>query len=375
MSGIYIHIPFCKTKCTYCDFYSNADFDMKLRVLETMCTEIQARKNYLSDKNIATIYFGGGTPSTLSSQEISSLLSEIKKHFTILNDAEITMEVNPDDLSIEYLKSLKEIGVNRLSIGIQSFDNEQLAFIQRRHDADGAMNAVKKAQQAGFDNISIDLIYGLPNQTLKSWHKQLDKAFTLDVQHFSAYGLTYETNTALWRQLQQGKVTATNDETMIKMYEMLVEKCAENGFEQYEISNFAKVGLRSRHNSSYWQQVPYLGIGPSAHSYDGNSRQWSVSNMLAYCKNIESNQPYFECEQLTQNDQYNDYVMVRLRTIEGINLNYVKEKFDEKWLQQLLKSSEKHIRNQHLIHQNNFLSLTQAGILVSNQIIEDLMQV
>lgn len=375
MSGIYIHIPFCKTKCTYCDFYSNADFDMKARVLQAMCSEIHDRRNYLSDKNIATIYFGGGTPSTLSSEEMAFLLSEIKKHFTVLDDAEITMEANPDDLSLDYLKSLRKIGINRLSIGIQSFDNEQLAFIQRRHDVDGAVNAVKQAQQAGFDNISIDLIYGLPNQTLQSWQAQLNKAFTLDVQHFSAYGLTYETNTALWKQLQQGKVTATDDETMIKMYEMLVEKCAENGFEQYEISNFAKAGLRSKHNSSYWQQVPYLGIGPSAHSYDGNSRQWNVSNMLAYCKNIESNQPYFEREQLTENDQFNDYVMVRLRTIEGIDLNFVKEKFDEKRLQLLLKSSKKHIHNQLLIHQNNFLSLTQAGILVSNQIIEDLMQV
>ena len=348
---------------------------MKSRVLEAMLNEIRDRKDYLSDKNISTIYFGGGTPSTLSAKEIETLLAEIKKHFTVLSNAEITLEANPDDLSLEYLKPIKEVGINRLSIGIQSFDNEQLTFIKRLHNAKQAIQAVKDAQQAGFDNISIDLIYGLPAQTLQSWQEQLDKAFALDVQHFSAYGLTYETNTALWKQREQGKVTTTDDETMIKMYEILVERCAENGFEQYEISNFAKTGLRSKHNSSYWQQVPYLGIGPSAHSYDGFSRQWNISNMTKYCNNIKNNDTYFEKEILTENDQYNDYVMVRLRTIEGIDLTFVKNQFGEETLQYLLKSSEKHIHNQLLIQQNNFLSLSQAGILVSNQIIEDLMKV
>ncbi|MGC3978842.1 MAG: radical SAM family heme chaperone HemW [Paludibacteraceae bacterium] len=373
MSGIYIHIPFCKTKCTYCDFYSNTNFQQKKRVLNTIHTEIGHRKNYLSDKNISTIYFGGGTPSTLSIEEIQDILHKIKTYFIVLPDAEITLESNPDDLSDNYLKSIRAIGINRISIGIQSFDNSQLSFINRRHDASGAVQAVQQAQRAGFDNISIDLIYGLPGQTIESWQEQLEKAFTLDVQHISAYGLTYEPDTPLWKQQQQGKVVATDEDTIIKMYEILVDRCTKKRFEQYEISNFAKNGFRSRHNSSYWQQIPYLGIGPSAHSYDGDSRQWNTSSMGLYCQNIEQNRPYFEREKLTPNEKYNDYIMVRLRTCEGINLNIVNNLFGENAVQLLLKSSKKYLQNKLLIHKNNFLCLSQAGILVSNLIIEDLM--
>lgn len=375
MSGIYFHIPFCKTKCTYCDFFSKTDFNQKTRVLRAMLLEMERRENYLTDKNIATVYFGGGTPSILSIDDIKQLLEALKKHFILLPHAEITLEANPDDLSFEYLKSLRKIGINRLSMGIQSFDDEQLAFINRRHTSQTALHAVKNAQQAGFDNISIDLIYGLPLQTMESWKIQLEKAFTLNVQHISAYGLTYEKNTVLWEQRQQGKVTVADDELMIAMYEHLVEKCAENGFEQYEISNFAKNGFRSRHNSAYWTQTPYLGIGPSAHSYDGASRQWNIPSIITYCKNIEEEKPYFEREELTENDQYNDYVMVRLRTREGIDLEYIQHAFGEKTFNYLTKSAQKYLKNNLLKLTNKFFTLTRQGILLSNQVMEDLMKV
>lgn len=340
-----------------------------------MLLEMEQRENYLTNKHITTVYFGGGTPSTLSIDNVKLLLDTVKKRFNLLPDTEITLEANPDDLSFEYLKSLREIGVNRLSMGIQSFDDAQLAFIHRRHTAETAVQAVKNAQQVGFNNISIDLIYGLPAQTLQSWKNQLKKAFTLNVQHISAYGLTYEKNTVLWKQRQQGKVMPADDELMIAMYEYLVEKCTENGFEQYEISNFAKQGFRSRHNSAYWTQTPYLGIGPSAHSFDGASRQWNMASLTQYCKNLEEEKPYFEREELTENDQYNDYVMVRLRTREGIYLEYIQKNFGEKSLVYLMKNAQKHLDTNHLEQKNNFLSLTQKGILISNQIMEDLMRV
>ncbi|MFV0471166.1 MAG: radical SAM family heme chaperone HemW [Paludibacteraceae bacterium] len=373
MSGIYLHIPFCKTKCTYCDFYSGGDFRIKHRVLKAMQSEISERKNYLSDKNVSTIYFGGGTPSVLSADEIQIFLSEIEKYFTISPDAEITLETNPDDLSFEYLNSIKQVGINRLSIGIQSFNDEQLVFVKRRHNAIQATKSIQNAQQAGFDNISIDLIYGLPGQSIVSWEEQLETTLQLNIQHLSAYGLTYETGTKLWKQLRQGKVTATDDETIVKMYRMLVGKFNKDDFEQYEISNFAKKGFRSRHNSAYWQQTPYLGIGPSAHSYNGNSRQWNIANMLVYSKNIENEISYFEREELTENDRFNDYIIIRLRTTEGIELEEAKSLFDEKMFQHLLESSKKHILNKLLIRQNSRLFMTQSGILVSNRIIEDMM--
>ncbi|VBB43427.1 Oxygen-independent coproporphyrinogen III oxidase [uncultured Paludibacter sp.] len=375
MSGIYIHIPFCKTKCTYCDFFSKVDFKEKSRLLNAMLLEIEQRKNYLPDNEISTVYFGGGTPSTLSPNEIKLLLDAIKRYFHLSANAEITLEANPDDLSFEYLESIKKTGINRLSIGIQSFDDKQLKFINRRHNANDAIESIENAKFAGFENISIDLIYGLPFQTFESWEKQLEKAFELDIQHISAYGLTYEKNTPLWKQLQQGKVTAADDEIMVKMYELLIKECSENDFEQYEISNFAKKEFRSRHNSSYWQQIPYLGIGPSAHSYDGNSRQWNVASINNYCNSIEENKIYFEKEDLSENDKYNDYIMVRLRTKEGIDLNFVKNNFNKKALEFLMKNAKKYIDRKFLIEKNDFLSLSQSGILISNQIISDLMQV
>lgn len=374
MPCIYIHIPFCKTKCTYCDFYSITNFKQQDELVRAMLQEIEKRKSYLNG-TISTIYFGGGTPSAISIVDIDLILKAIFSSFKVENDAEITLEANPDDLSLEYLIELGKIGVNRLSMGIQSFDDQQLKAINRRHTAESALNSVKIAKQAGFDNISIDLIFGLPGQNLESWKKQVDKAMTLDVQHISAYGLIYEKNTPLWRQMKSGKVIPADDETALQMYDYLVETCAGNGFEQYEISNFSKPGFRSKHNSSYWKQVPYLGIGPSAHSYDLHSRQWNTSSIYQYCKNILKDGAYFEKEILLEKDKYNDTVMVSLRTMEGINLDLIIDQFGIKMRDFCVKSAEKYIENNKLRIEDNFLRLTSEGIMISDKILVDLMYV
>ena len=374
MPSIYIHIPFCKTKCTYCDFYSITNFKQQDELVRAMLQEIEKRKSYLNG-TISTIYFGGGTPSAISIVDIDLILKAIFSTFKVENDAEITLEANPDDLSLDYLIELGKIGVNRLSMGIQSFDDQQLKAINRRHTAESALNSVKIAKQAGFDNISIDLIFGLPGQNLESWKKQVDKAMTLDVQHISAYGLIYEKNTPLWRQMKSGKVIPADDETALEMYDYLVETCAGNGFEQYEISNFSKPGFRSQHNSSYWKQVPYLGIGPSAHSYDLHSRQWNISSIYQYCKNILKDGAYFEKEILLEKDKYNDTVMVSLRTMEGINLDLIIDQFGIEMRDFCVKSAEKYIENNKLRIEDNFLRLTSEGIMISDKILVDLMYV
>lgn len=374
MAGIYIHIPFCKTKCTYCDFYSKTDYSQKGALVEAMIREIEIRKNYV-DEPVSTIYFGGGTPSTLSVIDIESLLKSLFSTFKVEDGAEITLEANPDDLTSGYLSQLRKTGVNRLSMGIQSFDDTQLKAINRRHTAQTALQSIEAARRAGFENISIDLIFGLPGQNAESWKKQVDMAMKLRVEHISAYGLTYEEGTPLWYQMKSGKVTPADDETMIEMYHYLVKTCSENNFEQYEISNFARSGFRSRHNSSYWKQKPYLGIGPAAHSYNGFSRQWNVSSVTQYCKKTGNDDIFYESETLSTQDKYNDFVMVSLRTLEGIDLTMLKTQFGEKLHDYCMKSAEKYIRNSKLFLNDSFLRLTPEGIMISDKIISDLMHV
>ncbi|NLO70283.1 MAG: radical SAM family heme chaperone HemW [Porphyromonadaceae bacterium] len=374
MAGIYIHIPFCKTKCIYCDFYSITDFEQQKELVDSLILEIKQRNDYLKEQ-VNTIYFGGGTPSTLSVSEIDAILRAFFKTFQIEKDTEITLEANPDDLTLDYLKKLRNVGINRLSMGVQSFDDAQLKAINRRHSAQAALNSIEMAHRAGFSNISIDLIYGLPGQSLESWKEQVDKAISLDVQHISAYGLIYEENTPLWRDMKAGRVIPTDDETMIDMYNYLVATCRKNGFEQYEIANFAKNGYRSRHNSSYWKQQPYLGIGPAAHSYDGDSRQWNISSIRKYCKNIANNEPYFEKEILSEQDKYNDFVMVSLRTMDGINLAALKRDFNEKYLEHCINSAKKYLENNKLHIKEDFLRLSPDGVMLSDRIIVDLMKV
>lgn len=374
MAGIYIHIPYCKTRCTYCDFFAKTNYTQKNELIQAMLVEIEERKAYLKEP-VSTVYFGGGTPSTFSVQDIDILLKALFSTHTVEEGAEITLEANPDDLSIDYLTDLRKIGVNRLSIGIQSFDNRQLKAINRRHDSKSALECIKFAHRAGFDNISIDLIFGLPYQDLGSWQQQVETAVGLDVQHISAYGLMYEEGTPLYKQMQAGKVIPADDDTMVGMYDLLVKTTAKNGFEQYEISNFAKPGFRSRHNSAYWKQKPYLGIGPSAHSYDGDTRQWNVSSIPVYCQQVLEQEAYFEREVLTEQDKYNDFVMVGLRTIEGIDLSLLQIQFGEKLLKYCLDSAYRHVAGGKLRIADNFLRLTPDGIMISDKLIVDLMYV
>ncbi len=374
MSGIYIHIPFCKTRCTYCDFYSQTDYSRQKQLVQAMLGEIQLRKTYLVDE-AETIYFGGGTPSTLSVSDIEIILNALSAEFSINKNAEITLEANPDDLTSEYLTALRNSGVNRLSMGIQCFDDTQLKAINRRHTALTALKSVEMAHQAGFSNISIDLIFGLPGQSIGSWKEQVDKAMTLDIQHLSAYGLTYEEGTPLWKQMKSGRIIPADDDTMIEMYHYLVKTCCENGFEQYEISNFARPGYRSRHNSSYWKGIPYLGIGPAAHSYNGDSRQWNISSTTGYITKIRENQPFFEKEILTVQDKYNDYVMVSLRTMEGINTDILRKEFGDYLHDNCLQWAEKYMLEGKIMRTDNCIRLTPEGIQIADKIIGDMMYV
>jgi oxygen-independent coproporphyrinogen-3 oxidase len=375
MAGIYIHIPFCKKRCTYCDFYTEVAPQLIPNLIESIVKELQIRKDYLQNETIHTIYFGGGTPSILNKSQFELIFDAIYKMYNVAVDAEITFEANPDDLTTDFLASIRPLPFNRMSIGIQSFDDTDLKRINRRHSGKEAIDAVKNAQNAGFDNISIDLIYGLPNQTLTAWEKQIDIAFTLNIQHISAYGLTYEEGTALWKQREKGLVKTVDDDSMNEMYLLLIEKVKQNGFEAYEISNFALPNHRSQHNTSYWKQQPYIGIGPSAHSYNLTSRQWNVSSIATYSKAIAENGIFFESETLSTNDRYNDFVMVSLRTSDGIDLALLENEFGFEFKGYCLENAQKFIKTNKVNYSNGRLYLSSQGVQISNLIIMDLMRV
>lgn len=373
MSGIYIHIPFCKQRCTYCDFYTQVAPQLIPDLIDAIVKELHLRKNYLSNKNIQTIYFGGGTPSLLNFSQFSKIFDTIYSLFKVNSDAEITFEANPDDLSDEFLKSIAPLPFNRISIGVQSFNDADLKLVNRRHTGLDAINAINRCRANGINNISLDLIYGLPNQSIDNWKTQLAKAFELKVQHISVYGLTYEPGTRLWKQREMGKVYATEDDTMNKMYDILLSEMQKYGYEAYEISNFALKGYRSKHNSAYWKMNPYLGLGPSAHSFNGNSRQWNVSSNKKYIQAIKNNDSFFEVELLTEHDQYNDFVMVSLRTSDGIKIDDLEKKYGIFYKNYCINNAQKYINNNKITIINNALILTTEGILVSNMIISDLM--
>lgn len=375
MAGIYIHIPFCKKRCTYCDFYTEVAPQLIPTLIDSIVEELRIRKDYLRNASIQTIYFGGGTPSILTKIQFERIFDAIYVHYSVNNDAEITFEANPDDLTSDFLESTRSLPFNRISIGIQSFDDTDLKRINRRHTGMQAAEAVKMAQKAGFSNISIDLIYGLPFQTMEGWKKQLESAFSLKVQHVSAYGLTYEEGTALWKQRENGELKTVEDETMIEMYGLLIAKMKQNGFEAYEISNFSLPDFRSKHNTAYWKQEPYIGIGPSAHSYDLKSRQWNVASITKYVKAIAENTVFFEREELTLNDQYNDFVMVSLRTSDGLDLSLLEAKFGAEYKVYCLKNIKTYIDTKKVDYLDGKLRLTAEGIQISNLILIELMRV
>jgi putative oxygen-independent coproporphyrinogen III oxidase len=374
LNSLYIHIPFCKSRCIYCDFFSSTLLHLREQLTAAICGEIILRRNYLCDNKINTIYFGGGTPSLLQHDDFEKIFETINKNFLIQNNAEITLEANPDDLNSEFFEMIKNFPVNRLSIGIQSFNNDFLKILNRRHTAQQAVDAVKNAQNNGFQNISIDLIYGLPNQSFDLWKNDLKTAFSLGVQHISAYGLTIEKSTKLWQMRENNEIKPVSDDLMLKMYEYTENEANKHDFEHYEISNYALPGFRSKHNSAYWKMQKYLGAGPSAHSFDGISRQWNTASVEDYIDAIKTGKTFFEKETLTTTDKFNDYIMVSLRTAEGADLEYIKQNFDAGFYNYLIKNAEKYISEKHIEIKNNKLRLTRKGVNISNLIISELFK-
>ena len=375
MAGIYIHIPFCNSKCAYCGFYSIPLQKRKAEFLEALKQEMVSRKDYLHGETVETIYFGGGTPSILKVGEIENLLGLIQEHYSVEANVEITLEANPDTLSMEYLQGLRAIGINRLSIGIQSFFDDDLRYLSRRHDAGHARQCVRLAKDAGFDNISIDLIYGLPTSNADQWNRNLDLFFELEIPHLSAYALTLEPNSILTKQIEMGKVLPINEEDAVRDYEVLCRRAAENGYLHYEISNFCKPGKHSRHNSSYWFGIPYAGFGPSAHSFDGTSRQWNVSNVDKYViarSEATKQSTFIEKETLSPAQIYDEYVMLRLRTLWGIDLKYMKREMGERFSDYCERQAEPLIAEGRLSRTREFLYLNDEQMLFADGVAEAL---
>ena len=341
-------------------------------MLKSMEKEIEFKTNYLSTKSIKTIYFGGGTPSILNIEEINSLIQTIEHNYEISEDAEITLECNPDDLTERKLLSLKEVGINRLSIGIQSFKDKDLEFINRSHNSKEGIDCIKTAKKVGFNNITVDLIYGLPNQTVEEWEENLDILFSLDIQHISAYALTVENKTALNHLIKTGKIKALPDEKTIEQFNILQEKTKERGFIHYEISNFGKENFFSKHNTAYWQSKEYIGIGPSAHSFNGISRSWNISSNKKYIDGIQDDKSFSEIEILTIEQQYNEYVFTSLRTIWGVDLDYLSERFLENITEHFLKEIAKWIEKGYIQKTNKQYTLTQKGKAFADGVSSDL---
>jgi oxygen-independent coproporphyrinogen III oxidase len=329
MAGIYIHIPFCKQPCSYCNFYFSTSQHFKADFLKYLEKEIEMQQDYLENEEINTIYFGGGTPSILSAKEISTILEKINKHFKVNHESEITLEANPDDLTKEKISTLKTSGVNRLSIGVQSFFEEDLKLMNRAHSAYEAESCIKLAQDSGIENISIDLIYGTPGLSNEAWKKNLDYSEKYNVKHLSCYALTIEENTPLFHQIRKKQIAHPDDAMAAKHFQILMDFAETNNWWHYEISNFCKDGYISKHNSSYWQGKKYLGLGPSAHSYNAVSRQWNIAGLKKYIDYLEVGKLNFEIEVLDKNQRWNEYIMIGLRTSWGLDRHYLKANFPE----------------------------------------------
>jgi len=372
MAGIYIHIPFCKQACHYCDFHFSTSMKTKGRILDSLEREIVIQKGYLGRETISSIYFGGGTPSILEREELRRIIDIIKKNFEVNDDLEITLECNPDDLNEEKLVGLRDIGVNRLSIGIQSFRDEDLTLMNRAHNAVEASSVVRLAKNAGFNNITIDLIYGIPGLSNADWKDNLQKAIALNVGHISSYCLTIEDGTAFGHFVKKGKMTKVKDDQAAQQYQMMVDLLIEAEYEHYEVSNFAKPGYVSRHNSSYWKSKKYLGIGPSAHSFDGESRQWNVANNVQYCKAIEEGESFFKKEILDLPTRYNEYILTGLRTHWGVRLSYILETFSVDFLKSNKTYLERLIAKDNAKIKGDVFSLTEKGLLLADGIAAEL---
>ncbi|MGE5349304.1 MAG: radical SAM family heme chaperone HemW [Actinomycetota bacterium] len=373
MAGIYVHIPFCKSFCSYCDFYSITDNSLKETLVQVLLREASLRASYLEGEVADTIYFGGGTPSLLGAPAVAQILAALKENFSVADDPEITLEVNPDDVYEGFFGELRQTGVNRISLGVQSWDDRRLRYLGRRHDAAQSARALELVFREGFDNVSADLIYGLPGMTTADLKTDLEKTFAFPVTHLSAYHLTVEEGTRLGKMKKEGKLKEADEETSASMFSLLGNFCREQGFIHYEISNFAREGYISRHNSSYWKQVPYIGLGPSAHSFDRMSRQWNVSDVRKYIKAVTAGEIPCEREELDRLTVFNEYVMTSLRTMWGIDLLHVEEFYDKELHDYLVNLSGKYIRYGLMKREKNALVLTDQGRMISDNIIAELL--
>ena len=375
MAGIYIHIPFCKRRCIYCDFFSTTQSDQKSTYVRALCEELRIRKDYLQKEDIETIYLGGGTPSQLSQKELESIFTTIYNIYKVKENAEITLEANPDDLTPEYVTMLCQLPINRISMGIQTFQENTLKLLHRRHTAQQAVEAFYRCREAGFQNISIDLMYGLPGETLEMWIHDLKQAIDLHPEHISAYHLIYEEGTVLWKLREECQVKEADEDLSVSLFSTLIDMLTQAGYQHYEISNFCLPGLHSQHNSSYWTGKKYLGCGPSAHSYNGFSRQWNVTSLDKYMTGISSGQPDFELEELDLYTRYNDFVITSIRTCWGMPLSRLQTEYSEELYHYCLRMAKPHLEQGLLELQDEVLKLTSKGIFVSDGIMSDLLWV
>jgi oxygen-independent coproporphyrinogen-3 oxidase len=375
MAGIYIHIPFCKQACNYCDFHFSTSLKMKASFVDALLKEIDLRKSVFETETIESIYFGGGTPSLLSATELDRIFKKLYASFTICSDAEITLEANPDDLNFEKIQEIKSTPVNRLSIGIQSFRDVDLKFMNRAHTSSEALGSINMCKDAGFTNLTIDLIYGTPGMTNEAWMENLKIAFELDIPHISSYALTVEEKTALHYQILKNKTPDIDENQSALQFEMLMAEMKRNGYEQYEISNFCKPNSYSRHNSSYWKKDNYLGLGPSAHSFLGNKRLWNVSNNTKYIKSLQVGELPLQEECLTTQDRYNEYIMTSLRTKWGCSIGHIETDFSPEFARYFKTEIKDYVLQGAISVENEVYYLTDSGKLLADRIASDLFKV
>lgn len=373
MAGLYIHVPFCKKLCNYCDFYHLINEKEYDSYIEAIIKEAEIRKEYTGNEKISTIYFGGGTPSVLSEADLDKILKNIKRVYGIDADCEITIEANPDDITSIYSKSLKKMGFNRISLGIQSWDDEDLKMLNRRHSAAQAEEAINLIMGSGFENVTIDLIYGLPGMTTEKLARNLDRSFSFPIKHLSAYHLTIEPGTVFGKMKSRGQLTEIDEEESVAEFNLLIEKAESAGFIHYEISNFGRPGYFSIHNTNYWRQVPYIGLGPSAHSFNGFSRQWNLKDLKRYIKSVKTGKTFFEREELTQKSKFNEYIMTSLRTMWGADLEYIEKTFEKEGYDYVVNLSGKFINYGMMRRENKNLVLTNQGKMISDNIITEFM--
>lgn len=370
MSGCYIHIPFCSQKCSYCDFHFSTNHSYQDEMVEALCKELEIRSNDWKDEQFQTIYFGGGTPSILTSDQLKKLIDQVRSNYRVSEELEITLECNPDDCSLDHLRKWKDLGVNRLSIGIQSFNDHQLKWMNRSHRSADSLAAVRNAKEVGFDELSLDLMYGLPDMSLEEWKDQLDKIIALNPEHLSAYCLTVENKTALSKWVKEGKLVVSSNEEQSEQFELLVSTLKEAGYEQYEISNFARNGHYSKHNTSYWKGTKYVGIGPSAHGYDQEKRYWNQANNRTYLAELKKGILPQTIEVLSAFDRFNELVMIGLRTKWGISKEQLFENIspDKEWHQIVTDYEDKNL----LVQTQDFIVLTEDGRLLADAIASEL---